>query len=58
VFKYESNNIVIFPIQEYPVKPVSFKGKYFKRIKNTNNQLLVSEVVNMHLQSLNTSWDA
>jgi ATP-dependent DNA helicase RecG len=54
----ESNNIVVFSIQEYPVKPVSFKGTYFKRIENTNHQLLVSEVVNMHLQSLNTSWDA
>lgn len=58
VWEYESKIIAVFSIQEYPVKPVSFKGKYFKRIKNTNHQLLVSEVVNMHLQSLNTSWDA
>lgn len=50
--------IVALTIQEYPVKPVSFRGKYYKRIKNANHQLQVSEVVNMHLQSLNTSWDA
>jgi ATP-dependent DNA helicase RecG len=50
--------IVALLIQEYPVKPISFRGKYFKRIKNANHQLQVSEVVNMHLQSLNTSWDA
>jgi ATP-dependent DNA helicase RecG len=50
--------LVALSIQEYPVKPVSFRGKYYKRIKNANHQLQVSEVVNMHLQSLNTSWDA
>jgi ATP-dependent DNA helicase RecG len=58
VIEIEEKKIVVFSIQEYPVKPVSFRGKYYKRIKNTNHQLLVSEVVNMHLQSLNTSWDA
>lgn len=50
--------VAVLTIQEYPVKPVSFRGKYYKRLKNSNQQLLLSEVVNMHLQSLNTSWDA
>lgn len=54
----DEKKIVTLSTQEYPVKPVSFRGKYFKRIKNANHQLQVSEVVNMHLQSLNTSWDA
>ena len=44
--------------KEYPVKPISVRGKYFKRIKNANQQLSVSEVFNTHLQSMNTSWDA
>jgi len=54
----ESKNILIFSIPEYPVKPVSYRGKYYKRVKNSNQLLLISEVVNLHLQSLNTSWDA
>jgi ATP-dependent DNA helicase RecG len=58
IVEAENTNIIVLTIQEYPVKPISFKGKYYKRIKNSNHQLLVSEVVNMHLQSLNTSWDA
>lgn len=53
----KDKTIVVFTIKEYPVKPVSTRGKYFKRTTNSNHLLLVSEVVNLHLQSFNTSWD-
>lgn len=54
----EANKIVVvFTIQEYPIKPVATRGKYFKRIANSNHLLGISEVVNLHLQSFNTSWD-
>jgi ATP-dependent DNA helicase RecG len=54
-----SNNkkLAIFSIQEYPIKPVATRGKYFKRIANSNHLLSINEVVNLHLQSFNTSWD-
>lgn len=57
IVDYEDKKIVIFNIQEYPVKPVATRGKYYKRIANSNHLLSVSEVVNLHLQSFNTSWD-
>lgn len=50
-------NVVVFSIQEYPIKPVATKGKYFKRVANSNHVMNISEVVNLHLQSFNTSWD-
>ena len=49
--------IVVFSIQEFPIKPVALKGKYYKRVSNSNHALTTQEVVNMHLQSFNTSWD-
>ena len=49
--------IAILSIQEYPVKPVSCKGRYFKRIKNSNHQMSISEISNLHLKTMNTSWD-
>src|SRR5690606_17115377 len=49
--------LVIFSVQEYPVKPVATRGKYFKRVANSNHLLHITEVVNLHLQSFNTSWD-
>ncbi len=57
IIEQQGKTIVVLKIQEYPVKPVSVRGKYYKRVKNANHQLSVSEVVNMHL-SLNTSWDS
>ena len=53
-----TKTVIALKIQEYPVKPISVKGKYFKRVKNTNHLLAVSEITEMHIKSLQTSWDA
>ena len=53
----EEKNVVVLTIQEYPLKPVSYRGRYFKRTANANHLLGVSEVVNIHLQTFNSSWD-
>lgn len=50
-------NVAVLSVAEYPIKPVSCKGRYFKRVKNANHQLTVAEVFNLHLRSFNTSWD-
>ena len=57
VLESMGKTVVVFSIQEYPIKPVATRGKYFKRIANSNHLLSISEVVNLHLQSFNTSWD-
>ena len=49
--------VVALVIAEYPIKPVACKGRYYRRVKNANHQMTVSEVVNLHLQTCNTSWD-
>jgi ATP-dependent DNA helicase RecG len=58
VVEYESVEVVEFSIQEYPVKPVACRGKYFKRVKNSNHQLSVSEIADVYMQSMQYSWDA
>ncbi len=45
-------------VKEFPVKPVAFKGRYFRRIKNSNHQLNPTEISDLHLQSLQLSWDS
>ena len=50
--------ILVIEVDEFPIKPVSFKGKYLKRIGNSNHQLSPTEISNMYLQSLQLSWDA
>ena len=51
-------NVVIICIDEYPVKPVNTKGKYFKRIATSNHQLTLSEITDLYMQSLQLSWDS
>jgi len=50
--------ILILTIKEFPIKPVAIKGKYYKRIKNSNHQLNLQEISDMHLKTFNTSWDS
>ena len=53
----EHKDIVIFMIDEFPIKPVSCRGKYLKRIGNANHQLTIHEISNLHMHSYQTSWD-
>jgi len=52
-----NKTIVVFSIQEYPVKPVAIRGKYFKRVANSNHLMSIDEIANEHLKTINTSWD-
>ncbi len=54
----EGKNIVAIAVHEFPVKPLSFKGRYYKRINNSNHQLSPAEITEMNLQSLQLSWDS
>lgn len=55
--KTGGKTVACFKIPEYPVKPVSFRGRYYKRRSNSNHMMTTEEVADMHLQTLNTSWD-
>jgi ATP-dependent DNA helicase RecG len=57
LFTVDAKSIVVLSVSEYPIKPVACKGRYFKRVNNANHQMTVSEVVNEHLKTINTSWD-
>lgn len=54
----DNKNVLKISTPEYPIKPVSTKGRYYKRVSNSNQQLDVSQVANLHLQSINSSWDS
>ena len=45
-------------VKEFPIKPVSFKGRYYKRVRNSNHQLSINEISELHLKTINTSWDS
>ena len=54
----EGKTIIMIDVPEFPVKPVSFKGRFFKRIGNSNHLMSAFEITQMSIQSSQTSWDA
>ena len=54
----EGKKVLAIKVGEFPVKPVSFKGRFYQRKANCNHQMNLTEIANMHLQSLQLSWDA
>ena len=49
--------IVVFSVPAYPIKPVAFQGKFYKRIANSNHLMTSDEIADEHLKTLNSSWD-
>lgn len=56
--KIEGKEIAIIRIKEYPIKPISIKGKCFRRVGNSNRAMTAQEISEMHLHSIGSSWDA
>ncbi|MCL2101201.1 MAG: putative DNA binding domain-containing protein [Fibromonadales bacterium] len=57
IIDIDNKKVVVLSVAEYPIKPVSIQGKYYKRIDASNHLLSANEVANMHLQTINSSWD-
>ena len=56
--KVSGKTIVVIRVYEFPVKPVSTRGRYFKRVASSNHQLGLGEIADLYMQSLQLSWDA
>lgn len=56
--KVEGKETLVFEIGEYPVKPVSYKNRYYKRLHNSNHIMSLEEIVDLQQQSLSLSYDA
>lgn len=54
----EGKNVVIIRIKEFPIKPVSVRGRCFRRVGTSNRMMTPQEVAEMHIHSMGTSWDA
>jgi len=49
--------VVRIIVPDHPIKPVSCKGKYFCRVKNSNHQMTITEISSLYLKTFNASWD-
>ena len=54
----ENKNIIIISIDEFPLKPVTYKDRAYIRLKNSNHKLNIDEITEMRNLSLNYSFDS
>ncbi len=57
-FSHQGKTVVRICVDEFPVKPVAFKDRYYKRVVNSNHRMTLTETSSMHLQSTGQSMDA
>ena len=50
-------SVVVILIKEFPIKPISVKGKCYRRAGTSNRVMTPSEIVQIHLHSTDMSWD-
>ena len=53
----EDKTIAVIQIKEFPIKPVSTRGRCYRRAGNSNRLMTPQDIVEMHLHSTGTSWD-
>ena len=58
VREIKGRKLVIIKIVEFPIKPVSVRGRCFRRVGNSNRVMTPHQIAQMHLQSTGASWDA
>ena len=58
IVEFNGKLLVIAYVDEFPLKPVSYKGRYFTRKMNSNHVLSADEIVELRFVSLNYSFDA
>ncbi|MDD2205263.1 MAG: putative DNA binding domain-containing protein [Bacteroidales bacterium] len=58
IYEVEDKKIVAFSIQEYPVKPISLQGKFYKRIAHSNHLMNSAEISDCYMQTMQYSWDS
>ena len=54
----EDRIVVLVDVKEYPVKPIAYRNRYYKRVKNSNHLMDLMAITNMNIQSLQLSWDS
>ena len=53
----EEKSVLLVHIAETSIKPVSVRGRCYKRVGNSNRAMSPQEIAQMHLQSVGQTWD-
>ena len=51
----EGKVVAVIGIDEYPIKPVAYRGRYYKRIHNANHPMTPTEISDAHIKLINVT---
>ena len=54
---HDGKPVVAIHIKENPLKPVSVRGRCYRRVGSSNRVMQPHEIAELHLQSIGSSWD-
>ena len=57
LYEEEQKKVAAILIKEFPLKPVSVKGRCYRRVENSNRIMPAQEIAQMHFHSTGMSWD-
>ena len=55
IITLDKKTVAALFVPEYPIKPVSIRGRYYKRAGKSNHLLSIDEISNEHLKTINSS---
>ena len=58
ILKFETKVVVKLQINEFPIKPIAYKDRYYARKQNSNHKLTIDEITALRLYSLSYSFDS
>ena len=58
IIEIDRKSVVWISIAEYPVKPVAFEGKYYRRVNKFNQELSIQDAIDFRQQLMDTYWDS
>jgi|Deesub1362B_J571_1020462.scaffolds.fasta_scaffold00997_4 ATP-dependent DNA helicase RecG len=53
----DGKKVVVITIKEFPIKPVSVRGRCYRRVGNSNRAMQPQEIAQVHFASAGMSWD-
>ena len=53
----EGQSVLLVHIAETSIKPISVRGRCYKRVGNSNRVMFPQEIAQMHLNTVGQSWD-
>lgn len=57
LIQVDGKTVAAVRVDEYPIKPVACKGRYYKRVGNANHQMTATEISDAHIKLINSSWN-